>query len=206
MLNSDFPATECLARADFFRQGDPAFADQFEKVVVFGVAAVPGRALGFHVLTDWGAVWWRLPIHALCHSPDAPRRPLHELQVWNCFGAKVSVHEFDLLAECRVEAKVGDEHLPGQYLTTIDWHGSDYADGAGAFGHKAAHVVELDEGNFAALPGNFIRWRNKAWTSGEPPESPWLLNREVWSAELDGLSDDSEEWSYEITKTPNPQT
>lgn len=199
-LNEDFPVFECLARAEYFRQQDSEWVGRFENVAVFGVAAVPGRALGFHVLSDWGAIWWRLPIHALCTREDAPARKLSDLEPWNVFSQNLSVHTFDLLGESRAVCRVGSEQIEGTYITTIDWWGTPYADGVGAFGHKAAHIIHLDDGNVAALPGNFIRWRNKAWVTKPVPEREdmWLLNRNTWNSEIDGVSEDSENWEYEI--------
>ena len=199
-LNSDFPVLECYARAEFFHQMDRSWEGKFENVVVFGVTSIPGRALGFHVLSDWGGVWWRLPIHALCTDKDAPRRSLSALEPWNSFSSKFSVHAFDVLSESRSVCRVGNDSLDGSYLTTIDWWGSDYANNAGSFGHKAAHIIILDEGNVAALPGNFLRWKNKAWVTNKVPDGNdmWLLNRHTWNSETDGVTEDSERWDYAV--------
>ena len=70
-LNANIPRFYCLLRKEFLYDGR-AHQGEFVKVCAFGVASVYGHALGFHVLTENGAVIWRLPIHALCHKPDAP--------------------------------------------------------------------------------------------------------------------------------------
>ena len=46
----------------------------------------------------------------------------------------------------------------GQYMFTLDWYGHEDAEEAGDGGHKCAHVIALDDGNFAAQPNNRIQW------------------------------------------------
>lgn len=155
-LNVNIPRFYCELRKEFLYDGT-AHVGEFVKVCVFGVASVYGHALGFHVLTDNGAVVWRLPIHALCHKPDAPARPLDWLQFWDCFSHEVSCTVFERLADCRVRVQLRDrEWIGGQYMFTLDWYGHEDAEEAGDGGHKCAHVIALDEGNFAAQPNNRI--------------------------------------------------
>ncbi|HEY6372785.1 MAG TPA: hypothetical protein VIX37_19570 [Candidatus Sulfotelmatobacter sp.] len=54
-LNVNIPRFYCLLRREFLYD-DLAHKGEFVKVCVFGAASVHGRALGFHVLTDNGAV------------------------------------------------------------------------------------------------------------------------------------------------------
>ena len=103
------------------------------------MASIQSRALGFHVLTENGAVIWRLPLHALCHKEDAPLLPLVWLDFWDCFSYKVSCTTFDRLREMRVRVQLKDRSwVGGQYMFTLDWHDSEDAEEAGDGGHKCA--------------------------------------------------------------------
>jgi hypothetical protein len=63
-LNANIPRFYCFLRKEFLYDG-LAHQGEFVNVCVFAVASIKGRALAFHVLTDNGAVIWRLPLHAL---------------------------------------------------------------------------------------------------------------------------------------------
>lgn len=83
-LNVNVPRFYCLLRKEFLYDGE-AHHGEFIHVCVFGAASIQGRALGFHVLTENGAVIWRLPLHALCHKAEAPSQPLDWLQFLGLF-------------------------------------------------------------------------------------------------------------------------
>jgi len=78
-LNVNVPRFYCLLRREFLYD-DLSHKGEFLKVCVFGAASIHGRALDFHILTENGAVIWRLPLHAFCHKPEAPPMPLDWLQ------------------------------------------------------------------------------------------------------------------------------
>ena len=62
-LNVNIPRFYCLLRKEFLYDGIE-HVGEYVQVCVFGVASITGRALGFHVLTENGAVIWRLPINS----------------------------------------------------------------------------------------------------------------------------------------------
>lgn len=182
-LNTNIPRFYCNLRKEFLYDGT-AHHGEFLKVCVFGVASIYGRALGFHVLTENGAVVWRLPIHAFCHKTDAPSRPLDWLQFWDCFSSEVCCTVFDRLADSRVRLQLRDRSwLGGQYLFTLDWLGHDDAEEAGDGGHKCAHVLALDDGNFAAQPNNRIQWFCPAFVTPFQEKPDYLTNTSVWKVE-----------------------
>ena len=49
------------------------------------------------ILTDNGAVIWRLPLHAFAHKVSAPTVPLDWLQFWDCFSYDITCTVFDRL-------------------------------------------------------------------------------------------------------------
>lgn len=182
-LNVNIPRFYCLLRKEFLHDGI-SHHGEFVKVCVFGAASIPGRALGFHVLTENGAVIWRLPIHAFCHLETAPTLALDWLQFWDCFSAEITCTVFDRLADSRVRVQMRDRSWEGgQYLFTLDWHGSPDAEEAGDGGHKCAHVLALDNGNFAAQPNNRIQWFCPAFVTPFAEKPGYLTNTRVWKVE-----------------------
>ena len=99
-LNVNIPRFYCLLRKEFLYDGQSHHGEVLN-VCVFGVASIQGRALGFHVLTENGAVIWRVPLHALCHKAEAPNVPLDWLQFWDCFSYEISCTTFDRLQDGR---------------------------------------------------------------------------------------------------------
>ena len=143
-LNVNIPRFYGFVRKEFLYDGK-SHHGEFVKACVFGVSSVCGRALGFHVLTENGAVVWRLPLHALCHTTEAPPRNLDWLQFWDCFSNEVACTVFERLAECRVRVQLRDRSwVGGQYMFTLDWYGHPDAEEAVDGGHKGAHIIALD--------------------------------------------------------------
>ena len=103
-LNVNVPRFYCFLRKEFLYDGE-AHHGELLNVCVFGAASIHGRALGFHVLTENGAVIWRLPLHAFCHKSNAPVQALDWLQFWDCFSYEVAVTTFERLQDFRVQFK-----------------------------------------------------------------------------------------------------
>lgn len=157
-LNSPIPSFDCFVRAKYLYNLE-SHENDFVKARAFGISSIQGRALGFHVLDEVGAVIWRLPISALVMKKDAPDLPLDHLQLWDCFSPHVTVTEFDHLVGryCQAILKDGSKH-EGNLLFTVDWYGNEYAEGVGESGHKSAHIIALKNGCLCALPNNRILW------------------------------------------------
>ena len=118
-LNVNVPRFYCFLRKEFLYDGE-AHHGELLNVCVFGAASIHGRALGFHVLTENGAVIWRLPLHAFCHKSNAPVQALDWLQFWDCFSYEVAVTTFERLQDSRVRVQFKDRSWEGgQYMFTI---------------------------------------------------------------------------------------
>lgn len=187
-------------RAEMLHDQDPAKRGEYFDVVVFGLASIPGRALGFHVLTAEGAQVARVPLHMLCTKPHEQHLPLDVLELWDCFSHTVSVHAFDFLDGLRVDVRCKDKlWRPGRYMFTVDWTDSDSADAAGPLGHKNAHVIELDCGCLAAQPNNRLRWHEAAFVTKQFPERPdYLTNTHIWSVEKHHVTSDDDRMFYDV--------
>jgi len=187
MLNADVPTFDCFLRAEYLYDLKDHHGD-LERCTVFGVSSLLGRALGFHVLIhSTGAAIWRLPISALCHKEEAASRRHDDLQLWDCFSYELAVTAFSHLEgrRCMVILKDGTK-AEGRYLFTVDWYGSSYAESAGDSGHKCAHIIALDEGNYAAQPNNRILWADPALIEEPFKTIPdYKTNTHEWRCESD---------------------
>jgi len=160
---------------------------EYDKVLVFGAQSCSGKALTFHVMTDYGIVRSRVPIHMLCSKPDTKHLPLDYLQLWDCFDENVSVVEYETLFDCRAKVVLKDrtEHW-GNYLMTFDWYRNSYSDEPSQY--KSLHMIELDNGNFTLQPNNRIYWKNMSFVTKSFPKTPdFLVDNKEWRCE--GVSD-----------------
>ena len=181
-MNTNIPHFYAYARSEFFYNLEK-HRGEFTKVMVFGIASPSGRALGFHVMTEEGAVYWRVPIHALCQRPVSKTPTLENCQLWDCFGDKVEVTTFNALAGLRVKAflKDGTEEF-GRYMFTVDWYDNPYSDSPEQ--NKCAHFLALEDGNYAALPNNRILWNDASWVETPFEKKPeYLVNTHAWKCE-----------------------
>jgi hypothetical protein len=170
-VNANIPRFRCWVRERYLYGLDGRAT--VTEGVAFGVASVPGRAVGFHVLLQNGAQVGRLPVSALCLRPDAKERPSHELELWNAFSYHVEALEYDFLQamRCLVTLRSGAT-APGAYMFTLDWYGSPDAEDVGEIGWKCGHVIALDDGNLAIQPNNRIRWAEPSWVDAAAPWPP----------------------------------
>ena len=202
-LNVDIPEFGCWLRKEFLYDQKKGHGE-YAKCVVFGLSSTPGRAIGFHCLLDNGAIIWRVPIHALCQFRQAPKQSLLDLELWDCFSSEVSVHEFAFLSENKVKTilRDGKEYF-GEYMFTVDWWGSHAADNPGDIGHKCAHIIKLENGNFSAQPNNRILWSEQAFISNPFGKRPdYKTNKKVWKCEngRKWQTENSDKMFYEVKK------
>lgn len=197
-MNADCPEIYCYMRKEFAydqRKGH----GKYIPVCVFGVASIQARAIGFHVITDGGAQFARIPIHGLCWKP-CERPILEEVEPWNAFSYDVYVHKFGFLKDLRVRVLIGKGILFGTYLFTIDWYGNNDSEDPGEGGHKNAHVIKLDDGNFSAQPNNRIFWHEASFVTKPYKKKPdFLTNSHVWNSETGRWhADDTNRMFYEL--------
>lgn len=167
-LNANIPYINCYVRESFLYQNNQ---DSLREVYIFGVKAQMNRPLLFHCQLDNGAVWWSLPISAFVHKKDFERmgdtelERLQNLEVWDCESNDIAVTTFSYLQHKKVEIRtVQKQWYLGTYLFTIDNYDGDlnsldvgYANDTDA---KCFHIIQLDNGNYAAYPNNMLRWHN----------------------------------------------
>ena len=194
-LNANIPVIYCQIRREYLYDLEQ-HEGEAEDCMVFGIASMPGRALLFHAVMQNGGVYYRLPISAFIQNDfdveKVPRPRLDELELWNCFSYYPAITVYDALTVAgKYWGKDGKWHT-GSYLFTVDWAhpdsnivDTDHSEVPQE--HKCAHIMALDDGNYAAQPNNRILWHVPSFTvRDEIPD--WKVNHKVWSVE------DSREW------------
>lgn len=181
---TDIPSFYCFVRKEFLYNLESGHGEVLP-VQVFGVDSVEGQAIGFDVITECGAMFARLPIHALCWLAEAPLQPLSMLELWNNFSYDVEAHEYRTLKHWRCAVFLKDQlWYGGEYLFTLSWKGSKWAEDPGQGGFKRAHLVKLDNGNFAAQPNNRMKWFEPSFITKPFPTRPdYLVNEQIWNCE-----------------------
>ena len=172
------------------------------------MAAVTGRSLLFHCMLPNGACYWRLPISAFFQKnfdrAKVPDMSVDELELWNCFSYYPSCTEFDFLGGAKGKYLGKDKKFyHGQYLFTIDWatpevNEIDCEHSEIPDEHKCHHILELDNGNFAAQPNNRILWHIANYTvSNDWPE--YKVQTTYWAVEDKGwTTEDTDKMFYQI--------
>lgn len=202
-LNCDVPGGSfyCYLRREFMYDNRDHHGETIPAAVL-GITSIPTRALLFHVMTEEGAMWARMPIHALAWKPDAPAMDLETLELWDCFSYEVSAHAFAYLRGLRCRTRLRDgKWYDGQYRFTVDWHGNATSEDPGEGGHKNAHVIALDNGNFAAQPNNRIFWYEPSFITKPMKSVPdYRTNNHVWSVEgqRPWHTEDSDRFFYDV--------
>ena len=185
-----------------------------EDCMVFGLASMAGRPLLFHALMENGGVYYRLPISAFIQHgfeiQDVPRMQLHELELWNCFSYYPSVTVFDALTTAGKYLGKDKKWYRGSYLFTVDWGrpesnivDTDHSEIPQE--HKCAHIMALENGNYAAQPNNRILWHVPSFTvRNDVPD--WDVNTQNWSVEdgRDWKTADTNKFFYDIEKKNEP--
>ncbi|MFM6250384.1 MAG: hypothetical protein ACKPEQ_14760, partial [Dolichospermum sp.] len=146
----NIPHFKCFIRKPFLYDWDLQQTG-YIPVRVFGMTSIPGRAVGFNLITNQGAQFARVPIHALVWKEDCEKLPLDWLELWDCLSYQPCAIAYSYLSElrCRTILKDG-KWYDGEYMFTIDWVGGDWAEDPSE--HKCGHVLKLDNGCFAIQP------------------------------------------------------
>ena len=127
------------------------------------------KALYFETqLTEYGALYDKLPLSAFVWKTDHGDLPLDVLQLWDCFDYDLTVVEKPILSRCEFFGKDKSMHA-GEYMFTIDNAHRDRSTIDINFSehdpeHKSFNVIQLDNGQFAAQPNNRVIWRDSSLT------------------------------------------
>ena len=211
-LNANITVIYCQVRREYLYDLKKHHGE-VEDCMVFGIASMPGRSLLFHAIMQNGGVYYRLPISAFIQNDfdveKVPRPRLDELELWNCFSYYPSVICFDALSVAGKYWGKDRKWHTGSYLFTVDWAhpdsnivDTDHSEVPQE--HKCAHIMALDDGNYAAQPNNRILWHIPSFTVRNEVHD-WKVNHKVWSVEdsREWRTADTDKFFYDIEETKN---
>ena len=208
-LNANIPPIYCKVRKEYLYDLDPNKKGEVD-CIVFAITSITGRAILFNILLPNGACYWRLPISAFFQKhlsrAEVPDMPIDELELWNCFSYYPSINQFDFLLGNRGKYIGKDKKFyHGEYIFTIDWaHPEtnilDTEHSEIPQEHKCAHILQLDNGNFAAQPNNRILWNVSSYTTDDSwPD--YKVQTTYWNVEnKDWITEDSDNFFYDVEK------
>ena len=208
-LNANIPPIYCKIRKEYLYDMEEN-KGHYSDCVIFSISSISGRAILFNIMLPNGACYWRLPISAFYQKQfdrtKVPDMQVHELELWNCFSYWPSVTCFDWLDG--VNGKflgLNKKFYHGKYLFTIDWAHPDVnildtEHSEIPQEHKCAHILELNNGNYAAQPNNRILWSiNSYTTDNDWPD--YKVQTTYWDAEDNGMvTEDSDKMFYQMEK------
>ena len=206
-LNANIPPIYCKVRKEYLYDLKEHHGED-EECVIFGITSISGRAILFNILLPNGACFWRLPISAFFQKhlsrSKVPDMQVDFLQLWNCFSYYPSVHCFDFLSGLNGKFRGKDKKFyPGQYLFTIDWGhpesnilNTEHSEIPQE--HKCAHILALDNGNYAAQPNNRILWHCNSYTT-DTSWPDYKVQNTYWEVEgPDWVTEDSDRMFYDL--------
>ena len=213
-LNANIPATYAQIRREYLYDLKKHHGE-VEDCIIFGIASITGYALLFHAVMENGAVFYRLPISAFIQPGFAvkkvPRPRLDELELWNCFSYYPAITTYDILASQSGKYYGKDKKWHhGQYLFTVDWAhpesnivDTDHSEIPHE--HKCAHILALDDGNYAAQPNNRLIWSIPSFTVRDEIPFDWKVQTTEWNVENSGKwkTEDSDRFFYAIEEKKN---
>jgi hypothetical protein len=210
-LNANIPVMYCQIRREYLYDGKKHHGE-VEDCMVFGIASMAGHALLFHAIMENGGIFYRLPISAFIQRgfepSKVPRMRLDELELWDCFSYYPSVTVFDALSS-QAGRYIGKDKkwYTGSYLFTIDWAhpesnivDTDHSEIPQE--HKCAHIMALNNGNYAAQPNNRILWHISSFTVRDDLPD-WDVQTTEWTVEdsRDWKTEDTNKFFYKIEDT-----
>lgn len=206
-LVENVPPIECLVRKEFLRDHEDGHGE-YEHAYWVTAKSIQGRALYIEsYLTEYGALYDKLPISAYCWKGVEEPLPLSHLQMWDCLSYDIVCIEktFMRARNCRVYLPVANEFMNGQYLFTLD------AYGAGTLAetpneHKSYNFVKLENGQFGCYPNNRILWNDASFTPVENKRPDFKTSTTWYYAETDDHSfSDDPDYFYGFKKDTEPR-
>lgn len=167
------------------------------------VRSVQGKALYFEtLLTEYGALYDKLPLSAFVWKTDHGDLSLDTLQLWDCFDYSITVIQKPILSRCEFFGKDRQMH-GGEYMFTIDTCHSESSTLNTNFSeedpeHKTFNIIKLDNGQFAAQPNNRVIWRDSSLTPEKLLRPDFKVCTQNYAVETESkwYVGHTDEWQY----------
>lgn len=208
-LVHNLPPIHVLVRKEYLYDLERGHGE-YTPGIWISVKSVAGKALYFEtLLTEYGALYDKLPISAFVSKEDHGDLSLDTLQLWDCFDYNLTVIQKPLLSRCQFFGKDRQMHS-GDYLFTIDnCHADDNTLDTNFSEydpeHKSFNIIQLDNGQFAAQPNNRVIWKDMSLI----PEETKMPDFKVCSQNYRVETSDkwsvghTEEWQYKTKEENN---
>lgn len=148
---------------DSYLTNDAYQPDVTTEGYLVAVKSEPNEALKFTVFLETGAIWSGLTINTFrCDRFETKQNQgkiydLEHLQPYSCLSQDINVIQYSFMKNYSGEFKIGNDLVRGSYMFTVDTSGpGTLADDAEQY--KTFNVVQLDNGQLAALPNNYCTW------------------------------------------------
>ena len=211
-LNANIPAIYSQIRREYLYDLS-GHVGEAEDCIIFGMASITGKAILFHAIMENGAVFYRLPISAFIQRgfdvKKVPQMRLDELELWNCFSYYPAITTYDILSGQSGKYIGKDKRWHyGNYLFTVDWAhpesnivDTDHSEIPHE--HKCAHILALENGNYAAQPNNRLIWNVPSFTVKDEVPTDWKVQTNDWTVENSRKwkTEDSDRFFYNIEET-----
>lgn len=176
---------------------------EFTPGLWISVKSTQHKALYFEtLLTEYGALYDKLPLSAFVWKTDHGDLPLDVLQLWDCFGYHLTVVEKPILSRCEFFGKDKKMH-GGEYLFTIDNAHPDKSITDVNFSehdpeHKSFNIIQLDNGQFAAQPNNRVIWNDSSLTPSKLLKPDFKVCTQNYRVETESKWSvgHTDEWQY----------
>jgi len=206
-LVANLPPVECLVRKEFLYDMEGKGQGEFTPCVWVSVKSIKGRALYIEaLLTEYGALYDKIPLSAFVWKTDHGNLPLDFLEIWDSFSYNITVIEKSTLSGLRCAVYAKDRNLyHGEYMFTIDSCHSEPNELNTTLSetpneHKSFNVIKLDNGQFAAQPNNRIRWFEQSLIGHDTKTPDFKVSTKYFSVEQNTKwsAGNSDEYFYEI--------
>lgn len=197
-LVANIPPVSCYVRKEFLYDFQKGHGEYIPCIWV-SVKSIRGQAFRIEAyLTEYGAVYDKLPIHAFVSKiPNTQSKmiidylPLNYLQIWDCMSYDITVIRKPLLANlrCKFLAK-NKKWYEGEYLFTVDEAAPDFnvidtSYSEDAEQHKSFNFIKLDNGQFAAQPNNRVLFLDPSTNPEQLKHPDFHVCTKIYSVEKD---------------------
>ena len=212
-LNVNIPPTYAQIRREYLYDLQKHHGE-VEDCIIFGLSAITGRAILFHAIMENGAIFYRLPISAFIQKGFEPSEcPQDDLMNYSSGIVLVIILLFtswDIL-DGQAGKYIGKDKKwhAGKYLFTVDFAhpesnilDTDHSEIPHE--HKCAHIIALDDGNYAAQPNNRCIWDIPSFTVKDNIPD-WKVQTSEWNVEDSRAwrTEDTDKFFYEIEEKKN---
>jgi hypothetical protein len=152
-ISGNIEPFQAFVRKEFlfnYEQGQ----NEFEPCFVLGITCLQGRCLMFNIKLNNGAVWDRIPVHAIVFNKNVQEFPLKIIQPYDCSSYNFTILKYDFLQNSTINI-LSKEKFIGNYMFTVDYAESAQSE---SIEHTQTHVIRTNNGLLLAQPNNRLLW------------------------------------------------